>query len=934
MKKNLKGKKMWSYVDGTSVKPTDETDATKYAAALETWDVNNSKIITWINNSVSQLIGMQLAKYDTAKEVWDHLKRLLVQSNFAKRYQLESDIRALKQNNMTIQDFYSAMSNLWDQLALMESAELKTVKAYIDQREEQRLVQFLMALRDDFEGLRGSILHRTPLPKVDSVVNELLAEEIRLKYHSNSIFDKGTLSTPPSVFVAPVHKGKPQGRVGLGIDECAFCKEKGHWKTQCLKLLRANKKNFKSPSSNVATAARTTIASGSDHVYPYETTSQISDIAEQLQKILATQSHAMSASSVKGLNSSNMSGMSPSIWILDSGASHHMSYDNNSFVSLKPASSMSVMTADDTPMPLAGIGSVRTPNMSFSDVYYIPSLTLSLASVSQLCDSGYSVTFSSTSCCVQDPHSGRLIGTGRRQGGLYVLDELRVSDTAASTSTFTTDLLSSFRLNSSSSSFYLWHSRLGHVSASRLRYLVSTGALGKLQTSDISDCCGCKLANFSALPFSKSVSISFAPFDLVHSDVWGPSPVLTKGGSRYYVSFIDDYTRYCWVYLMKNRFEFFDIYLMFRAMVKTQHNVVIKCFRCDLGGEYTSNKFFELLAYDGTIHQTSCTDTPQQNGVAERKHRHIVETARSLLLSALVPNEFWGEAILTAVHAINRIPSLVTSGLSPFEKLYRSCPDYSSLKVFGSTCFVLRPHVERDKLSSRSALCVFLGYGDGQKGYRCYDPLSKKLYVSRHVVFLEHIPFFSLSSDSHAPSRSELTQIDPFGLDNNVSSDCNFENCRDGTTASPNIDIPLVPTATQQPPTTVDPPLIVEPPPPHYPSRDRKSTQLPDFVYSTYSASFASFLTSIHSLSEPSSYKEAILDPLWQQAMREELSALHKTDTWELVPLPLGKLLLDLVGCTKSKLSLMGQLSATKHVLLLRDFLKNMVSIMKKPLLR
>jgi hypothetical protein len=244
---------------------------------------------------------------------------------------------------------------------------------------------------------------------------------------------------------------------------------------------------------------------------------------------------------------------------------------------------------------------------------------------------------------------------------------------------------------------------------------------------------------------------------------------------------------------MKNRSEFFDIYHMFRAMVKTQHNAVIKCFRCDLGGEYTSNKFSELLAFDGTIHQTSCTDTPQQNGVAERKHRHIVETARSLLLSASVPKEFWGEAILTAVHAINRIPSLVTSGLSPFEKLYGSSPDYSSLKVFGSTCFVLRPHVERDKLSPRSTICVFLGYGAGQKGYRCYDPSSKKLYVSRHVVFLEHIPFFSLSSDSHDSSRSELTKIDPFCLDNNVSSDCNFESCRDGTTTTPDIDIPLSP---------------------------------------------------------------------------------------------------------------------------------------------
>ncbi|CAJ2675738.1 unnamed protein product [Trifolium pratense] len=515
---------------------------------------------------------------------------------------------------------------------------------------------------------------------------------------------------------------------------------------------------------------------------------------------------------------------------------------------------------------------------------------------------------------IKDRQSGKLIGTGRRHGGLYVLDELRVPDTAASVSTSDIDL-SSFRLNLSSSNFYLWHSRLGHVSASRLKYLASTGALGKLQIGDISDCCGCKLAKFSALPFNKSVSISKAPFDLVHSDVWGPSPVLTKGGSRYYVSFIDDCTRYCWVYLMKNRSEFFEIYHMFRAMVKTQHNAVIKCFRCDLGGEYTSNKFSELLAFDGTIHQTSCTDTPQQNGVAERKHRHIVETARSLLLSASVPKEFWGEAILTAVHAINRIPSSVTSGLSPFEKLYGSCPDYSSLKVFGSTCFVLRPHVERDKLSPRSTICVFLGYGAGQKGYRCYDPSSKKLYVSRHVVFLEHIPFFSLSSDSHDSSRSELTKIDPFGLDNNVSSDCNFESCRDGTTSTPEIDIPLVPTATQQPPTTLDPP-----PPHRYPSRDRKSTQLPDFVYSTYSASFASFLTSIHSLSEPSSYEEAILDPLWQQAMTEELSALHKTDTWELVPLPLGKRAIGSRWVYKIKTKSDGSVERYKARLVARGF--------------
>jgi hypothetical protein len=94
---------------------------------------------------------------------------------------------------------------------------------------------------------------------------------------------------------------------------------------------------------------------------------------------------------------------------------------------------------------------------------------------------------------------------------------------------------------------------------------------------------------------------------------------------------------------------------------------VIKCFSCDLGGEYTSNKFCQLLALDGTIHQISCTDTPEQNGVAERKYRHIIETARSLLLSIFVPSEFWEEAVFTAVSLINTISSSHSSGLSPFD---------------------------------------------------------------------------------------------------------------------------------------------------------------------------------------------------------------------------------------------------------------------------
>jgi hypothetical protein len=142
---------------------------------------------------------------------------------------------------------------------------------------------------------------------------------------------------------------------------------------------------------------------------------------------------------------------------------------------------------------------------------------------------------------------------------------------------------------------------------------------------------------------------------------------------------------------MKHRSEFFEMYTAFQALVKTQHYAIIKCFRCDLGEEYTSNKFCQFFALDGTIHQTSCIDTLEQNGVAERKHRNVVKTARFLLLSTSIPSEFKGEAILTAVSLINIIASPHSSGLSPFEKLYGCVPDYSSFRVFSCICFILCP---------------------------------------------------------------------------------------------------------------------------------------------------------------------------------------------------------------------------------------------------
>ena len=161
----------------------------------------------------------------------------------------------------------------------------------------------------------------------------------------------------------------------------------------------------------------------------------------------------------------------------------------------------------------------------------------------------------------------------------------------------------------------------------------------------------------------------------------------------------------------------------------------------------------------GTVHHLTYPGTSQQNGRGERKLRHILDTVRALLLSAKVPAPFWGEAALHAVHAINRIPSPVIHNQTPYEHLFGSPPDYRHIRSFGSACFaLLQPH-EHNKLEPRSRLCCFLDYGETQKGYRCYDPVSHRLHVSRNVVFWKYRSFIELSHFRVSLSSSSVLDL-------------------------------------------------------------------------------------------------------------------------------------------------------------------------------
>jgi hypothetical protein len=256
----------------------------------------------------------------------------------------------------------------------------------------------------------------------------------------------------------------------------------------------------------------------------------------------------------------------------------------------------------------------------------------------------------------------------------------------------------------------------------------------------VCDACACAKAH--QLPYQLSSSTSSAPLQFIFSDVWGHA-IESFGRKRYYVSFIDDYSKLTWIYLFHHKSEVYKYFLEFQALIECMFNRKIIVVQSDWGGEY--EHFNSLFHKIDIAHQVSCTHTHQQNRTAECKHRHIVEMGLALLAHAPMPLKYWDEVFLAAVYLINHTPTKLLSYDTPLHRLLGATPDYSSFHVFGCACWPnLRPY-NSHKLELRSTRCVFLEYSKIHKEFKCLDISKGHIYISRDVIFDASVfPFATL----------------------------------------------------------------------------------------------------------------------------------------------------------------------------------------------
>ena len=388
-------------------------------------------------------------------------------------------------------------------------------------------------------------------------------------------------------------------------------------------------------------------------------------------------------------------------WWIDTGATRHICGDKNLFSEYKHmddgeklymgnSSASNVEGKGNVPLKFTS-GKVVT----LTDVLHVPEIRKILVSGPILSKKGFKLVFESDRFILTK--AGMYVGKGYLTEGLFKLNVLvtNTMNNNKNTSVYIVD------------SFVLWHARLGHVNNRSIYRMVNLNLLPKFDVNIHNKCEICTESKFARQSFKSVQERSNELLSLIHSDLCDFKAIPSRGGKNYFITFIDDCSKYCYVCLLHSKDEALNSFKTYKAEVENQLEKKIKVIRFDRGGEYESVAFSDFCAQYGIVHQTTTPYTPQQNGVAERKNRTLKEMINSMLNCSGLPHNLWGEALLTANFILNRIP-FKNSNKSPYEVWKGRLPFYKMIKIWGCLAKVLIPLPKRTKLGPKTIDCVCL----------------------------------------------------------------------------------------------------------------------------------------------------------------------------------------------------------------------------------
>lgn len=538
-------------------------------------------------------------------------------------------------------------------------------------------------------------------------------------------------------------------------------------------------------------------------------------------------------------------------WTVDSGSTSHMT---NDFNLLQEACDISVKigVANKDGVTIAqSTGKVNLGECGLERVMYVPDLKSNLLSVSAITKRGGSVHFNNDIVTVLKDN--KIVLEGRMNSEEFYIIKSK-------------ECVEKSMITKGNQNVKLWHSRLGHLGIHNMLKLLDITHGLKLSKTELMDqslnCEICIKSNQVRTAFGNERRRATRPLEIIHTDVCGPITPTTWDGMRYFISFLDDFTNFGVVYLMKSKSEAFSKIKEFVMPAEAKLDKRTAELRCDNGLEYINENVKNWCKNRGIFINNTTAYTPQLNGKSERLNRTLVEKTRAMIKGENGNKNLWGEGVRVAMYLHNRSPTK-NNACTSYEMWNNKRPNLENLRTFGCKAYA-KNLGQIKKLDDRSKITKFVGYA--QNGYRLWDPVKRNIIVSRDVKFIEDDGEFtvkgreSTSSQSnekikiHAGDDSDKEKEDSDDEDDNIEEDSNSSTSEEdeGNT------------------TIINQIVEEEEINKNEPRRSKRERRFPDkyegYAYLTYSE-----------VMKENDKKS------WVCAMKDEMRSLEKNKTWKFV---------------------------------------------------